>query len=148
MTSLFQHWSIKEALITIKLLIGATLLIFYIRKIYLSKKYHLKELKALGFYQENTKEIKNEKTGLKDKRVSSSIKVYWSKNLLVFKKYNRAFGIADFEAKKGNLETLFNTKIELISSKVWNIKVRIPAIRSICIKSNLSGIVIRTIHRW
>lgn len=115
MTSLFQHWSIKEALITIKLLIGATLLIFYIRKIYLSKKYHLKELKALGFYQENTKEIKNEKTGLKDKRVSSSIKVYWSKNLLVFKKYNRAFGVADFEAKKDNLETLFNTKIELIT---------------------------------
>lgn len=115
MSFISQNISNKEALITILLLIGATLFFVIFRRIYLSKKYHLKELKALGFYQENTKEVKNEKTGLKDKRVSSSIKVYWKKNLLIFEKYNRALGLDDFKAKKGNLETLFNTKIELIT---------------------------------
>jgi hypothetical protein len=47
--------------------VGVTL--FYIAfKIYKNRKYHLKDLKALGFYQDETKEFRNEKTGLKEMR--------------------------------------------------------------------------------
>ena len=62
----------------------------------------------------------NEKTGLKERRVSSKIKVYWKGNKLIFSKYNRAYGIKNFENLKPNLETLFGKKIELIThEKQW-----------------------------
>lgn len=104
----------KEALIALVGVVGATL--FYVSyHIYRSRKYHLKELKALGFYQDETREFHNEKTGLKERRVSSRIKVYWKGNKLIFSKYNRGYGLKDFENLRSNLETLFNKKIELIS---------------------------------
>lgn len=113
---LLQH---KEALVIGISMMGATL--FYLSYLYyLSRKYHLKELKALGLYQDNTKEIKNEKTGLRERRVSSKIKVYWKKNKLIFSKYNRSFGVDDFQRLKSKIETLFGKKIELIThEKQW-----------------------------
>lgn len=110
-SELLKH---KEALITVFSVVGATLFYFsYL--IYKSRKYHLKELKALGLYQDETKDVMNEKTGLKERRVSSKIKVYWKGNKLIFSKYNRAYGIKNFENLKANLETLFGKKIELIT---------------------------------
>jgi len=53
-----------------------------------------------------------EKTGLKERRISSKIKIYWQGNKLIFAKYNRAYGIKNFETLRPNLETLFNIKIE------------------------------------
>lgn len=109
----------KEALITVFSVVGATLFYFFYR-LYRGRKYHLKELKALGLYQDNTKDVMNEKTGLRERRVSSKIKVYWKANKLIFSKYNRAYGIKNFENLKPNLETLFGKKIELIShEKQW-----------------------------
>ena len=68
-SELLKH---KEALITVFSVVGATLFYFsYL--IYRGRKYHLKELKALGFYQDETKDVMNEKTGLKERRVSSKI---------------------------------------------------------------------------
>ena len=109
----------KEALITVFSVVGATLFYFFYR-LYRGRKYHLKELKALGLYQDNTKDVMNEKTGLRERRVSSKIKVYWKANKLIFSKYNRAYGIKNFENLKPNLETLFGKKIELIThEKQW-----------------------------
>jgi hypothetical protein len=109
----------KEALIAVFSVVGATL--FYISyQIYRGRKYHLKELKALGLYQDETKEVMNDKTGLKERRISSKLKVYWRGNKLIFSKYNRAFGIKNFENLKPNFETLFGKKIELITyEKQW-----------------------------
>ena len=70
----------KEALITVFSVVGATLFYFFYR-LYRGRKYHLKELKALGLYQDNTKDVMNEKTGLRERRVSSKIKVYWKRRL-------------------------------------------------------------------
>lgn len=107
------------ALIAVSSAIGATLFYFFYQ-VYRSRKYHLKELKALGLYQDNTRETMNERTGLKEQRVSSKIRVYWQSNKLIFSKYNRAFGVKNFEALKPNLETLFGKKIELITfEKNW-----------------------------
>lgn len=116
----------KEALITVIAVVGATLL-YLMRKLYQSRKYHLKELKALGLYQENTKDVMNEKTGLKERRISSKIKVRWNGNKLVFLKYNRAYGIKNFENLRPNLETLFGKKIELITheNQWWSSQPRI-----------------------
>lgn len=109
----------KEAFITLSGVVGATLLYMFV-KIYKARKYHLKDLKALGFYQDETKEVRNEKTGLKERRISSKIKIYWRGNKLIFARYNRAYGLKNFEALRGNLETLFNIKIELITfEKQW-----------------------------
>lgn len=115
-SELLKH---KEALITVISVVGATL--FYLSyKIYRGRKYHLKELKALGLYQDETRDVMNEKTGLRERRVSSKIKVYWKGNKLIFSKYNRAYGIKNFENLKPNLETLFGKKIELIThEKQW-----------------------------
>ncbi len=116
---LLQLLKNKEAFITLLGVVGATLL-YIVLKIYKNRKYHLKDLKALGFYQDDTKEFRNEKTGLKEKRVSSKIKVYWRGNKLIFARYNRAYGIKNFETLRPNLETLFNIKIELITfEKQW-----------------------------
>lgn len=104
----------KEALITVTSVVGATLFYLFYR-IYRDRKYHLKELKALGLYQDSTKDVMNEKTGLRERRISSKIKVYWKANKLIFSKYNRAYGIKNFESLKPNLETLFGKKIELIT---------------------------------
>lgn len=118
-TLLVELLKYKEALITLSGVVGATLLYFSL-KIYRSKKYHLKDLKALGFYQDDTKDVRNEKTGLKERRISSKIKIYWRRNKLIFAKYNRAYGLKNFEALRPNLETLFNIKIELITfEKQW-----------------------------
>lgn len=115
-SELMKH---KEALIAAGSVVGATL--YYLTyRIYRSHKYHLKELKALGLYQDETKDVMNEKTGLKERRVSSKLKVYWKGNKLIFSKYNRAYGIKNFENLKQNLETLFGKKIELITyEKRW-----------------------------
>ncbi len=115
-SELLKH---KEALIAVITVVGATL--FYISYlIYRGRKYHLKELKALGLYQDETKDVMNEKTGLKERRISSKLKVYWKSNKLIFSKYNRAFGIKNFENLKPNFETLFGKKIELIThEKQW-----------------------------
>lgn len=107
------------ALVAVSSAVGATLLYFFY-SLYRGRKYHLKELKALGLYQDHTKDVMNEKTGLKERRISSKIKVYWKSNKLIFSKYNRAFGIKNFENLKPNLETLFGKKIELIThEKQW-----------------------------
>lgn len=115
----------KEALITVLSVMGATLLYFSYR-IYRSHKYHLKDLKALGFYRDETKEVRNEKTGLRERRVSSKIKVCWKGNKLIFSKYNRAFSLNDFERLKPNLEILFDKKIELIKfeKQFWSSQPR------------------------
>lgn len=107
------------ALVAVSSAVGATLFYFFYR-LYRGRKYHLKELKALGLYQDSTKDVMNEKTGLKERRISSKIKVYWKNNKLIFSKYNRAYGIKNFENLKPNLETLFGKKIELIThEKQW-----------------------------
>lgn len=109
----------KEALIAVITVIGATLF-YYSYKIYKTQKYHLKELKALGLFQDDTKEIMNDQTGLKERRVSSKIKVCWKGNKLIFSKYNRAYGLKNFDNIRPNLETLFGKKIELITyEKQW-----------------------------
>lgn len=101
------------ALIAISSALGATVFYFFYQ-IYRSRKYHLKELKALGFYQDNTRETMNERTGLKERRVSSKIRVYWQSNKLVFSKYNRALGVKNFEALKPNLESFNSYSVGLI----------------------------------
>ncbi len=109
----------KEALVIATAVAGATLL-YLSYSLYINRKYHLKELKALGLYQDNTREFKNEKTGLRERRVSSKIKVYWKKNKLIFAKYNRAYGVDDFEKLRSKIQTLFGKKIELIThEKQW-----------------------------
>lgn len=109
----------KEALVIATAVAGATLL-YLAYCLYINRKYHLKELKALGLYQDNTREFKNEKTGLRERRVSSKIKVYWKKNKLIFAKYNRAYGVDDFERLRSKIQTLFGKKIELIThEKQW-----------------------------
>ena len=122
-SELLKH---KEALITVFSVVGATLF-YLLYQVYRSRKYHLKELKALGLYQDDTKDVMNEKTGLKERRVSSKIKVYWKRNKLIFSKYNRAYGIKNFEGLKPNLETLFGKKIELITyeKQFWSSLPRI-----------------------
>jgi len=112
--SIIEILNHKEALITVLSVIGAILL-YSGCQIYRSRKYHLKELKALGLYQDETKEVMNDKTGLKERKVSSKIKVFWKGNKLIFTKYNRALGIKNFENLRPNLETLFGIKIELIT---------------------------------
>jgi len=115
-SELMKH---KEALAAVFSVVGATLL-YLIYQIYKARKYHLKELKALGLYQDEIREVMNEKTGLKERRISSKLKVYWKGNKLIFSKYNRAFGVKNFENLKQNLETLFGKKIELIThEKQW-----------------------------
>lgn len=114
-----QLFKNKETLVIATAVAGATLL-FQLYRIYVGRKYHLKELKALGLYQDNTKEFKNENTGLRERRVSSKIKVYWKKNKLIFVKYNRAYGIDDFEKIRSKLQMLFGKKFELIThEKQW-----------------------------
>lgn len=116
LTEVLKH---KEALIAVITVVGATLF-YYSYQLYRSRKYHLKELKALGLFQDDTKEVMNEKTGLKERRVSSKIKVHWKGNKLIFSKYNRAYGLKNFENLRPNLETLFGKKIELIThEKQW-----------------------------
>ncbi len=121
-STLLKHW---EALAIVISVVGATLLNFIIT-IYKTRKYHLKDLKALGLYRDETKEVQNEKTGLKERRVSSKIKVYWKANKLIFSKYNRAFSLSDFERLKPNLEILFGKKIELITfeKQLWSSQPR------------------------
>lgn len=110
-----KHWEILTASA-----VGILFLLFLAVKFYRHRKYHLKDLRALGFYRDEVKDVRNEKTGLRERRVSSTVKVFWKKNKLIFSTYNRAFGIADFQRLKPNLETLFNTKIELIThEKQW-----------------------------
>ncbi len=110
-----KHWEVLTASA-----VGSLFLLYLGFKIYIHRKYHLKDLKALGFYRDEVKDVRNEKTGLRERRISSTIKVYWKSNKLIFSKYNRAFGIADFQRLKPNLETLFNKKIELIThEKQW-----------------------------
>ncbi len=112
---IINHWEILTASA-----VGLLLLFFSVCKVYRYRKYHLKDLKALGFYRDEVKDIRNEKSGLRERRISSSIKVFWKSNKLVFTKYNRAFGVADFQRLKPNLETLFHTKIELLTfEKQW-----------------------------
>lgn len=120
MTSLIQKLlQNKEALVIATAIAGATLL-YLLYRLYISRKYHLRELKALGLYQDNTREVKNEKTGLRERRVSSKIKVYWKGNKLIFAKYNRAYGLDDFEKLRSKIQTLFGKKIELIThEKQW-----------------------------
>lgn len=88
------------------------------RRIYLSQKYRLKALRALGFYQETRRQFADPKTGvIKERVVKSKIKVRWSRNRLEFSKYNIAFSLADFERLRPNLELLFGRKFEAISSE-------------------------------
>lgn len=103
--------------ITIAVFSAVVVFTLFIRRIYKSYKYHLKALKALGFYQDEIVEIQNKKTGLKTQRVNSKIKVYWKGSMLIFSQYNLAYSVKDFERLKPNLEGLFNISINRISYK-------------------------------
>lgn len=98
--------------------LGATALFYFGRKLFIASKYHHKELKALGFFREQTKTFVDPKTGVvRERIVKSTLKVRWKKNQLIFSRYNLAFSQAEFESKKTNLEHIFRKKIEAISSE-------------------------------
>jgi len=98
--------------------LGAIALLILIRKIWLSKKYHYKSLKALGVFRETTKTFIDPKQGVvRERVVKSTIRVKWHKNRLIFSHYNLAFSKADFERLKENFEHIFRKKIEAVSSE-------------------------------
>lgn len=99
-------------------LLGAIALFYFARKLFLQSKYHHKELRALGFFREQTKTFVDPKTGVvRERIVKATLKVRWQKNKLIFSRYNLAFSQVDFERLKPNLEHIFRKKIEAISSE-------------------------------
>jgi hypothetical protein len=101
--------------------LGAVVVFVVARNFILSRRYHYKELKALGLFRETTKTFTDSITGVvKERIVQSSVKVRWQKNQLIFYRYNLAFSVNQFEALRPNLEHIFQKKIEAISSeKSW-----------------------------
>lgn len=101
--------------------LGAVVVFVVARNFILSRRYHYKELKALGLFRETTKTFTDSISGVvKERIVQSSVKVRWQKNKLVFYRYNLAFSVNQFEALRPNLEHIFQKKIEAISSeKSW-----------------------------
>lgn len=97
--------------------VGICLLLFFTASVFRKIKYHYKELRELGFFQESKKTFSDPKGVIREKTVKAKIKVYWKGNKLIFSKYNLSFSKKDFEARKENLEHLFSKKIEEISTE-------------------------------
>ncbi len=107
------EWSIASGIF-----LGAITLFYFGRKLFLQSKYHHKELKALGFFREQTKAFVDPKTGVvRERVVKATLKVRWQQNKLIFSRYNWAFSKNEFERLKPNLEHIFRKKIEVISSE-------------------------------
>ena len=100
------------------IILGAIALFYFGRKLFIQSKYHHKELKALGFFREQTKTFVDPKTGVvRERIVKASLRVRWQKNKLIFSRYNLSFSQVDFERLKPNLEHIFRKKVEAISSE-------------------------------
>lgn len=105
-------WRVALAMIA-----GATAF-FLVYRIYQRIKYRHNDLRELGFFQEVKRTFTDPKTGaIHQKVLKAKVAVAWHGNKLVFKRYNRAFALPDFERLKPNLEHLFHCKIDEISSK-------------------------------
>lgn len=105
------------------LLIGVGLLASLYRKIKNHFRFRKNQLKALGIYHEKRKRFTDPTTkAIREKVISSSLKIHQEQNNIVLTKYNPAFAIPDFERLKPNLEHILGIKIEHISSR----KSRIP----------------------
>ena len=65
--------------------LGAIALFYFGRKFFIQSKYHHKELRALGFFREQTKTFVDPKTGVvRERVVKATLKVRWKKNQLIF----------------------------------------------------------------
>jgi hypothetical protein len=105
------------------LLIGVGLLAFLYRKIKNHFRFRKSQLKALGIYHEKRKRLTDPNTkAIREKVISSTLKIHQEQNNIVLTKYNPAFAIPDFERLKPNLEHILGIKIEHISSR----KSRVP----------------------
>lgn len=106
-------WGIASGVI-----LGAIALFYFGRKFFIQSKYRHKELRALGFFREQTKTFVDPTTGVvRERVVKSSLKIRWKKNQLIFSRYNLAFSQTEFENRKTNLEHIFRKKIEAITSE-------------------------------
>lgn len=104
-------------------LIGVGLLIYYFLKVKNYFLYRLRDLKALGIYHERKKRFIDPNTKIiREKVISSRIKIYQDKNNIVLAEYNPAMAVPDFERLKGHLEHIWAKKIDHISAR----KPRLP----------------------
>jgi len=100
--------------IALSLLVG----LFFYRRIKNYYRFKLKHLKSLGIFYEKKKYF-NDSTGraIREKVISSTIKIYQDKSRIILARYNPAMAIPDFERLKPNLEHILRIKIEHISSR-------------------------------
>jgi hypothetical protein len=113
----------KAIAVMMALLIGVGLLIYFFRKIRNYFRYRAKDLKALGIYHERKKRFIDPHTKtIREKVISSRLKIYQDKNNIVLAEYNPAMAVLDFERLKENLEHIWAKKIDHISAR----KPRLP----------------------
>lgn len=111
------------------LLIGAGLLAFLYRKIKNHFRFRKSQLKALGVYFEKRKRFTDPNTkAIREKVISSTLKIHQEQNNIVLTKYNPAFAVPDFERLKPNLEHILGIKIEHISTRNPRLPWRQPQI--------------------
>jgi hypothetical protein len=104
-------------------LLGVGLLIYLYRKIKNYFRYRLRDLKALGIYHDRKKRFIDPTTkAVREKVISSRLKIYQDKNNIVLAEYNPAMAVPDFERLKENLEHIWAKKIDHISAR----KPRLP----------------------
>jgi hypothetical protein len=102
----------------IALLCGVGLLVFLYRKIKNHFRFRLKHLKALGIFHEKRKQFADPQTkAIREKVVSSTIKIRQEESKIILAEYNSAFSVGEFDRLKPNLEHILQIKIEHISSR-------------------------------
>lgn len=115
--------------ILIALLIGVGLLVFLYRKIKNHFRFRMAHLKELGIYHEKRKRFTDPNTkAIREKVISSTLKIHQEQNNIILTKYNPAFAVPDFERLKPNLEHILGIKIEHISTRKSRIPWRQPQI--------------------
>lgn len=113
----------KVIAVMMALLFGVGLLIYIYRKVKSYFRHRLRDLKALGIYHDRKKRFIDPHTKtIREKVVSSRLKIYQDKNNIILAEYNPAMAVPDFERLKENLEHIWAKKIDHISTR----KPRLP----------------------
>ena len=109
----------KMFAILIALLLGAGLLVLFYRKIRNYFRFRLRHLKALGIYHERRKQFIDPQTKvIREKVISSSLKIHQEENNIVLTGYNPALSAQDFSGRlKPSIEHILGIKIEHVSSR-------------------------------
>lgn len=120
---MFAIAKMKMVALMMASLIAVGLLIYFYRKITNYFRYRLKYLKALGIYHDRKKRFIDPTTkAIREKVVSSRLKIYQDKNNIVLAEYNPSMAVPDFERLKEHLEHIWAKKIDHVSAR----KPRLP----------------------